>query len=319
MPTEPVGPRAALAVDVGGTKLAAGVVDETGRVWHSARVPTPPGGDGDTVWQALVGLIADVRGAASAAGAPEPAGIGVGCGGPMRWPAGAVSPLNIGGWREFPLRDRLAGLADGPVRVHNDAIALAVAEHWRGAGVGHRDVLGMVVSTGVGGGLVLGDRVVDGTSGNAGHIGHVVVDPAGPQCACGGFGCLEAVAAGPRTVAWALANGWAAPVADGRSLVAAARAGHPVAVAALARAGTAVGVGIASATALCDVAVVVVGGGLTGAGELLFGPLRQALARHARLGFTRDVSVVPAALGADAGLVGAAALVLAGDRYWSAD
>lgn len=313
--------RAALAIDIGGTKLAAGVVDTDGRIRHSSRVPTPVDADGETVWRALETLVEQVREAAAEAGTPRPTGIGVGCGGPMLWPAGVVSPLNIPGWRGgFPLRERLAALPGaGPVRVHNDAIALAVAEHWRGAGAGHADVLGMVVSTGVGGGLVLGDRVVDGASGNAGHIGHVVVDPAGPECACGGRGCLEAVASGPRTVTWALANGWADPAPDGRSLVAAARTGHPVAVAALHRAGSAVGVGIASATALCDVAVVVVGGGLAAAGDLLFEPMRAALARHARLGFTRDVPVRGAALGPDAGLVGAAALVLAGERYWSAD
>jgi glucokinase len=308
-----------VAVDIGGTKLAAGVVDSTGRVWHSARVPTPVGADGAALWAALAGLVETVTAVAATAGAPPPGGVGVGCGGPMRWPQGLVSPLNIPGWREFPLRERLADLLDlGPVRVHNDAIALAVAEHWRGAAAGTRDALGMVVSTGVGGGLVLGGRVVDGASGNAGHIGHVVVDPAGPDCACGGRGCLEAIASGPRTIAWALANGWRCAVPDGRVLVADAQAGDPVAVAALARAGAAVGVGIASALALCDVQVVVVGGGLAAAGDLLLGPLRDALARHARLGFTRAVPVVGSALGSDAGLIGAAALVLAGDRYWSA-
>jgi glucokinase len=323
--------RSAVAVDIGGTKLAAGVVDSTGRVWHSARVPTPAGGTGEVVWAALAGLIGTVRAAAATAGAPEPAGVGVGCGGPMRWPQGVVSPLNIGGWRDFPLRERLGDLLGlGVVRVHNDAIALAVAEHWRGAAVGRRDALGMVVSTGVGGGLVLGDRVVDGASGNAGHIGHVVVDPDGPECACGGWGCLEAIASGPRTVAWAVANGWhGADVdaqADGPVLVADARAGDAVALAALARSGAALGVGIASALALCDVQVVVVGGGLAAAGELLFEPLRATLARHARLKVTsgddghstREIPVVGSALGPEAGLIGAAALVLAGDRYWSA-
>jgi glucokinase len=309
-----------VAVDIGGTKLAAGVVDSTGRVWHSARVPTPVDADGETVWAALAGLLDAVRAVAAETPAPPPSGVGVGCGGPMRWPVGVVSPLNIRGWREFGLRERLGDLLGlGPVRVHYDAIALAIAEHWRGAAVGTRDALGMVVSTGVGGGLVLGGRVVDGASGNAGHIGHVVVDPTGPDCACGGRGCLEAVASGPRTVAWAQANGWRGVVPDGRLLVADARAGDPVAVAALARSGAALGVGIASALALCDVQVVVVGGGLAAAGDLLLEPMRATLARHARLGFTREVPVVASALGPDAGLIGAAALVLGGDRYWSAD
>ncbi|GAA3111695.1 hypothetical protein GCM10020001_033010 [Nonomuraea salmonea] len=128
----------------------------------------------------------------------------------MSWPDGEVSPLNIPGWRRFPLRARLAEQFPSlPVRLHNDAVCLAVAEHWLGAGRGSRDMLGMVVSTGVGGGLILGGRLAHGRTGNAGHIGHVVVEPHdGPRCTCGGHGCLEAVARGPALTSWALANGW---------------------------------------------------------------------------------------------------------------
>jgi glucokinase len=301
-----------LAVDIGGTKLAVGLVDANGRVVRSERAPTPGSGDPEVIWAALVDLIETVR-------APGINGVGVGCGGPMRWPAGVVSPLNIPGWRDFPLRDRLAEHCGVPARVHNDAIAVAVAEHWCGAGQGHVNMLGMVVSTGVGGGLVLGGRVVDGASGNAGHIGHVVVDPDGPECACGGRGCVEAIAAGPRTVEWARAQGWGDERSDGRSLAADAHAGHPVAVAALARAGNALGVGIASAVVLCDVDLVCLGGGLSQAGDPLWTPLREAFARHTRISFARPARVVPAALGQDAGLVGAAAFVLAPGAYWSAD
>ncbi|HZE66817.1 MAG TPA: ROK family protein [Sporichthyaceae bacterium] len=307
-----------LAVDIGGTKLAAGVVDADGRVLTSGRVPTPGGEDAEVLWDALRGLIEKVRAEAVAAGSPAPYGIGVGSGGPMRWPEGVISPLNIPAWHEFPLRHRLRELARGaPVRVHNDAVALALGEHRWGAGRGHANMLGMVASTGVGGGLVLGGRVVDGASGNAGHIGHVVVDPTGPPCACGGFGCLEAIASGPRTVARARAAGWVG--ADAVALTADARAGHPVAVAALARAGEALGIGIASAVALCDVSIVVLGGGLAQAGDLLFDPLRVAYTRYARLAFSRDVPVVPAALGPNAGLIGAATLLLGGESCWSAE
>jgi glucokinase len=322
MPESGPGPRRpALAVDIGGTKLAAALVDRSGRIAHQHRVATPTrGADPDAVWRALTGLLDGVRAAASNAGEPRPYGIGVGCGGPMRWPDGLVSPLNIPAWRDFPLRDKLGAFADGePVRIHNDAICTAVGEHWRGAGRGVSDVLGMVVSTGVGGGLVLGGKVVDGASGNAGHIGHVVVDPAGPPCACGGRGCLEAVASGPSTAAWATAQGWrSAAGVDAATLTRDARRGHPIACAALERAGRALGVAIASAAALCDVEVVAIGGGLAQAGPLLFDPLQQALRTHARLDFARDVRVVPAALGQQAGLVGAAGLLLGGPAYWSA-
>lgn len=311
-----------LAVDIGGTKMAAAVVTDEGVVRHSDRVPTPRSDDADVLWRALADLLTSVG---EQAGGPEPVGIGVGCGGPMRWPEGVLSPLNIPAWREFPLRARLRVLAGelaggGPVRLHNDAICVAVGEHWRGAGRGYDNVLGMVVSTGVGGGLVLGGRLVDGGHGNAGHIGHVCVDPRGPRCACGARGCLEAVASGPRTAEWAATQGWRNPAGtDAATLTADARAGHPVAVRALHRAGKALGLAIASAAHLCDVEVVCIGGGLAQAGDLLFAPLAAAFAEHARMDFVREVQVVPAALGQEAGLVGAAALLLGGSSYWSAD
>jgi len=299
--------RRVLAVDIGGTNLAAGLVDRSG-VLRSARVPTPQGADAEALWTALVHLVDDVVARAQIVAA------GVGCGGPMRWPAGEVSPLNIPGWHGFPLRSRLAEHLAVPVRLHNDAVCLALAEHWRGAAQGHPNALGMVVSTGVGGGLVLGGQVVDGATGNAGHVGHVVVDAAGPPCSCGGRGCVEAIASGPRMAAWAREQGWSGG-GGADELAASARAGDPVAVAAFTRAGTALGVGIASATALCDVSVVVIGGGVASAGPLLFEPLLRSFHAHAAMGYQRGVRVVPAALGADAGLVGAGALVLA--DYWN--
>ncbi|RAY14355.1 ROK family protein [Actinomadura craniellae] len=306
----------ALAIDIGGTKLAAGLVDPDGRVLAHGRVATPAAGpttDAETLWRALEGLLAEYDG-------PALAGVGVGCGGPMVWPAAEVSPLNIPAWRGFPLRARLRARFPGlPVRVHNDAVCVAVGEHWRGAGRGHVDVLGMVVSTGVGGGLILGGRLIDGAGGNAGHIGHVVVDPVGPPCECGGRGCLEAIARGPGLVAWALAAGWRPDRVEptGADLTADARRGDPVAVAALRRAGRALGVAIASATHLCDFGVIAVGGGLSQAGALLFDPLAEAFDEHARMDFARRARIVPAELGQTAGLVGAAALIHVPERYWN--
>jgi glucokinase len=237
----------------------------------------------------------------------------------MDWPAGDVSPLNIPGWQGFPLRSRLAERFPGmPVRIHNDAIAVAIAEHWKGAGHGVDNLLGMVVSTGVGGGLVLGGRVVDGATGNAGHIGHVVVDPSGPPCVCGGRGCLEAIARGPAVAAWAYEQGWREPTGGtARDLAQDARDGDEVARAAFARAGRALGVAIASAIALTDLSLVAIGGGLSDAGPLLFEPLGAALAEHTGLPFTKLARVLPATMGQQAGLVGAAALIHASDAYWT--
>ncbi|HZB32441.1 MAG TPA: ROK family protein [Streptosporangiaceae bacterium] len=307
----------ALAVDIGGTKLAAALVEPQGRLAGYARVETPTGLDGEALWRTLVALLGKLL---AEHGDPPLAGVGVGCGGPMTWPAAEVSPLSIPAWRDFPLRERLAErFPSTPVRVHNDAVCVAVGEHWRGAGRGRDNVLGMVVSTGVGGGLVLDGRLVDGASGNAGHIGHVVVDPGGPDCLCGGRGCLEAVARGPNLVAWAQAQGWRqGGTVTGVDLSADAARGHQVAAAALRRAGRALGVAIASATHLCDLEVVAIGGGLSQAGARLFDPLEQTFRAHARMDFAREVRVVPAALGQTAGLVGAAAFIFAAADYWHA-
>jgi glucokinase len=307
----------ALALDVGGSKLAAGVVDAAGRVLGRGRAPTPPNSDAEALYEALLACAAAaLRGADTAP--YELDGVGVACGGPMRWPQGSVSPLNVPAWRDFPLRRRLAAEFDGPVLVHNDAVALAVGEHWKGAGAGSAHLLAMTISTGVGGGLVLGGRLHHGASGNGGHVGHLVVEADGPPCSCGGRGCLEAVASGPRTVARALAGGWRPPgpgPADGRALAAAAAAGEAIAAASLARSGRAVGQALASCAHLLDLEVAAVGGGLSQAGPAFWEPLRAAFATHARMEFAAACRVVPARLGADTSLLGAAAFVLLSDRY----
>jgi glucokinase len=313
--------RPALAIDVGGTKLAAATVEPGGRLITRMQVPTPRDLDSEQLWRTLDALVGRLLGEAGLAAPDQLSGVGAGCGGPMEWPAGLVSPLNIPAWRSFPLRARLQARFSGiPVRVHNDAICVVAGEHWRGAGRGRDNVLGMVVSTGVGGGLILDGRVVEGGSGNAGHIGHVAVDPEhGPLCSCGARGCLEAIARGPALVAWAQREGWrqGQPGATAKDLADDGAQGHPVGVASMRRAGRALGIAIASATCLCDLEVVSVGGGLSQAGAILFDPLEEALHAHAKLAFARELTVVPAALGQNAGLVGAAALVLAADRYWT--
>jgi glucokinase len=313
----PSGP--ALVIDIGGTKLAAGVAEPGGRLIGWAQVPTPGDVAAEQLWRTLDALLTRVL-ETSKIDPAELAGVGCGVGGPMEWPDGVVSPINITAWRSFPLRARLLERFSGiPVRVHNDAITMAAGEHWRGAGRGVRNMLGMVVSTGVGGGLLLDGRLIEGASGNAGHIGHVVVDPDGPPCGCGGRGCLEAIARGPALVRWAQGEGWrpGQPEATAKDLADDGALGHPVGLAAMARAGRALGIAIASATCLCDLEVVSVGGGLSQAGVLLFEPVEEALRVHTRIGFAREVRVVPAALGQSAGLIGAAALIFAADRYWS--
>jgi glucokinase len=291
------------------------VVRSDGAILARRSVATPRTADPEALFDTLRSLL---RAACTAAGL-EPAAlaaIGVGCGGPMRAAEGLVSPLNIPAWRDFPLRDRLSRAFELPTALDNDAKAFALGEHWLGQGRGARCLLAMVVSTGVGGGVVENGRLIDGAHGNAGHIGHLVVLPGGPRCACGARGCLEAVASGPSLARQARLAGrrGAGPAPSGpasaRELADAARRGEALAVRLFERAGLGLGRGIASAAALYDLDAVVIGGGVAAAADLFLPALRRELAARARLDFTRDLQVTLSDSTVDAALVGAAKLVL---------
>lgn len=282
-----------LAVDVGGTKLAAGLVDRQGALREATRAETPRTSDPERLWQAVVDLVAPLL------AVPGVTGCGVGCGGPMTPGGVEVSPLNIPAWRRFPLRERLASLTGLPVFIDNDGKALALAEGWAGAARGVANYLALVVSTGVGGGIVLDGRLLDGRRGNAGHIGHVVVVPGGRRCSCGGRGCLEAEASG---------------------LAIAARTGRPAAgapVAEVRRAGTLVGRAVASVANLLDLELAVVAGSVAlGFGPPFFAAAVREVRQRARLDFSLATQVVPAALGAQGPLVGAGAVGWRGLGAW---
>ncbi len=294
-----------LALDIGGTKIAAGLVDADGTLVDSQQRPTPRDADPEAAWTVVEALLSEM-----AAGRTV-RGVGIASAGPVDLSAGTVSPINVRAWRGFPIRERVSAALPGvPVRLGGDGLCMALGEHWRGAGQGAAFLLGMVVSTGIGGGLVLDGEPYDGRTGNAGHVGHVVVDVAGEPCSCGGRGCVETIASGPHMAAWARANGWQpAGDADAKTLAADAAAGDEVALRAFARSATAIAAMIASVGAVCDLDLVVIGGGVARSGPLLFDPVRAALAQFAGLSFIADIEVVPAALGGDAGLVGAAALL----------
>ena len=293
-----------LALDVGGTKIAAGLVDPDGVLLHHAQLPTPDG-DAQAIWAVAERLLTDAL--AMADGTVR--GVGIGSAGPIDLPSGTISPINIEAWQRFPIVAKAEACTGLPVRLGGDGLCMAMGERWHGAGRDAQFMLGMVVSTGIGGGLVLDGAPYDGRTGNAGHVGHVVVEPGGELCTCGGHGCVETVAAGPHLARWARANGWsAAPDADARQLADAATAGDPVALRAFDRGAGALARMIASVAAVCDLDLVVVGGGVAKSGALLFDPLRAALSHYAGLDFIRDLRVVPAELGGEAGLVGAAAL-----------
>jgi glucokinase len=303
------------ALDIGGTKIAGALVDGGGRIVVRAQRPTPAREDGDTVMRAVEDVLAEL------AAVPlwsRVDAVGIGSAGPVDASAGTVSPVNVPGWRGYPLVERVRAATGGlPVELIGDGVAITAAEHWQGAARGHDNALCMVVSTGVGGGLVLNGRLHPGPTGNAGHIGHISVDLDGDPCPCGGRGCVERIASGPNIARRALENGWR-PGPDGDAsavaVAAAARAGDPVAVASFERAARALAAGIAATATLVEIDIAVIGGGVGKAGDVLFTPLRRALADYAALSFVRHLDIAPAQTGTDAGLVGAAAAVLAGRR-----
>ena len=278
---------AILAVDIGGTKMEAGIVDASGRIGPRSRAATPASTDPEVVFDALRGVVDDVMERAD----DVPSVCGVGCGGPMSGDGEEVSPLNIVGWRRFPLRSRLADLVGLPVSVDNDAKALALGEGWLGAARDHASYLALVVSTGVGGGLVLDGRLLEGSGGNAGHVGHVVVEPDGRRCACGGRGCLEAEVSGTAIAA-----------VTGRP---AAEADRPMRL----RCGTLVGRAVASVANLLDLQLAVVAGSVAlGYGSEFFDAAQEEIHRRCGLDYARPTRIVPGGLGADGPLVGAASV-----------
>lgn len=288
MDAPPPWPGPLLAVDIGGTKLAAAVVDASGHLGPTAQRPTA-GADGEALFSQLTGLIDEVLADHRAGGGDDPVAVGVGCGGPMAAGGITVTPLNITQWQAFPLRDRLAAYTGLPTWVDNDAKALALAEGRAGAARGEHNYLAMVVSTGVGAGIVVDGHLLDGGSGNAGHLGHVVVVPDGRPCACGSRGCLEAEASGTAI---------------------AARTGRPAAEAnedERRRVGTLVGRAVAAAVVLCDLRLACVGGSVgLGYGTTLIDAANAELARVATIPFARGARIVQVGLGADGPLLGAA-------------
>ncbi|MFF2813747.1 ROK family protein [Streptomyces sp. NPDC058000] len=296
------------ALDIGGTKIAGALVDGRGRLVARAARPTPADQDGATVMRAVAEVVRELAAGPDWA---RVATVGIGSAGPVDAAAGTVSPVNIPGWRDFPLVAGVRELVGArPVTLVGDGVAMTAAEHWQGAARGHDNALCMVVSTGVGGGLVLNGQLHPGPSGNAGHIGHISVDLDGDPCPCGGRGCVERIASGPNIARRALANGWQ-PGPDGdasaAAVAAAAHAGDPVAVRSFERAGQALAAGIAATATLVEIDIAVIGGGVAGAGDVLFTPLRAALQDYATLSFVSELAVVPAQMGTDAGVVGAAA------------
>ncbi|WP_428814657.1 ROK family protein [Streptomyces albus subsp. chlorinus] len=296
------------ALDIGGTKIAGALVDGGGGLLTRVQRPTPAREDATRMSAAVDAVLRELT---EAPAWTRVAAVGIGSAGPVDAKSGTVSPVNIPAWRAHPLvagvRERTGGL---PVSLIGDGPAIAAAEHWQGAARGRAGALCMVVSTGVGGGLILDGALHSGPTGNAGHIGHISVDLDGDLCPCGSHGCVETLASGTNIARRALASGWRpGPGQDetAAGVAAAARAGDPPARAAYDRAARALAAGIAATAALVEIEIAVIGGGVARAGAVLFDPLREELRRYATLPYVQGLEIAPATTGTDAGLIGAAA------------
>ena len=296
-----------LGLDVGGTKLAAGVVDAAGGVRGFVTTPTDAARGSD---DGVARLLALGRRAVDEAGVDWAAidGVGIAAAGPLDPAAGVlVAPLNIAGWVDVPIVELAVSGLGKAVVLDNDATAAAAGEHRFGAGRGTRNMVYLTVSTGVGGGAVLDGKLYRGASGNGGELGHVTVDWHGRVChGCGRRGCLEAYASGTsiaeRAQEAGLAGATAADVAAG------ARAGEEPAARIWAETCEALACGIVSIANLFEPELVVIGGGVSREGEHLLAPVRALVQAQAMRGSKAPLRVEQAALGEAVGVAGAAAV-----------
>ncbi|MCZ7413842.1 MULTISPECIES: ROK family glucokinase [unclassified Streptomyces] len=309
-----------IGVDIGGTKVAAGVVDEAGNILETSTVPTP---------QTAEGVIEGIADAVRAASAEHPVeAVGIGAPGYVDDKRATVLFTPNLTWRHEPLKDRVEQRVGLPVVIENDANAAAWGEYRYGAGQGHDDVVCITLGTGLGGGIVIGGRLHRGRYGVAAEFGHIRMVPDGLLCGCGNQGCWEQYASGSALVRYARQRAAATPEnagillglgdgtpegVQGRHVSEAARAGCPVAIDSFRELARWAGAGLADLATLFDPGAFIVGGGVSDEGELVLGPIRKSYRRWlvgAR--WRPQAEVLAAQLGGKAGLVGAADLARQG-------
>lgn len=294
-----------LAVDIGATKIALAVVNEDFEIRFKDEILVK---DNLFLWENIensVKIILDkVNG--------NLLGVGIGSAGPLHLTEGEISPVNIPNWRNFPIVKKFSNLlGTEKVVLHGDAMALAHAEYKLGAGQNIDNMFGMVVSTGIGGGLILGGKVFTGLTGNASYFGHHSISFEGKQCVCGRIGCVETYASGPKMVEYAQELGWKGPTADFKSLAEDARNGDELALASIDRGSRALANAIVNVLDILDINTVVVGGGVSEAGDIYWEPLRKHVKNESKFaGFLEEIDLRAAKLDRNAGLLGAALGVL---------
>lgn len=290
---------AVLAMDIGATKFALAIVDSAHEVSFRQDIPSTQ------LWDGLSQVLLNIRDSQS----EKITKIGIGSAGPINVKYGEISPVNIAQWRNFPLILKVTEIfPDAQIAMVGDAVALAIAEHAIGAGRGARNMLGMVVSTGIGGGIIVNNKPLEGDYGNAGYFGHTVVGDYDGGCNCGRIGCVEGYSSGTSMVRYAQNNGWSG--GDFVVLAASAQSGDKNAIAAIEFGVNHLAKAIINIVQIFDLHHVVIGGGVTEAGDIYWKPLEKAVESHSTsLGLVEPIKFLPAQLERNAGLIGAAMAV----------
>lgn len=318
-------PKHVLGIDIGGTKLAVGIADASGHLLSAERIPTNTSEGPDRV----LARLAEVCHRAIAKAGVEVAAAGVGCVGPLDQKTGyVINPVNLHGWKEVPLVDTLRDALQIPVFLDNDANAAALGEHRFGAGRGVANMVYLTISTGIGGGIIVNDRLYQGENGNAGELGHMSVNFSGRPCGCGNIGCIEAYASGTAIAARAREAVRALGGSAGDSLlvslagsveqitgvtvIEALRRSDPLALRIWDETIIALGSCMVSVIHIFNPRRIVIGGGVSNSGDLLFEPLRKQTKKHAMPMLHDICDIVPAQLGDQVGVLGAVAVGLDG-------
>lgn len=313
-----------LAADIGGTKILAVAATARGKILARHYVATAAAQGPEAVVRRLIQALRQV-GNSSPGIPPSAAGIGIAVAGLINSEEGMViSSPNLPGWKDMPLKERLERELGLETYLINDANAAALGEHRFGAGQGVKNLIFITVSTGIGGGIILGGKLYSGATGMAGEVGHMTISVDGPPCHCGNWGCLESLASG-----WAVAREARQAILGGaetslrargklESITAemvfqAAEKGDALAAEIIQKAASYLGVGLASLVNLFNPNLIIIGGGLSKMGERLFAPAQRVMMERAFAPPAQAVRVVPAALGGDAGVLGAVAYA-AGQR-----
>ena len=313
-----------VGVDLGGTNIAAGAMPTDGTREIAMRMaPTKAEEGSAAVVERIVTMIEDVIAQTRAETGAERSdflGVGIGSPGPLDRLRGVVIVTPNLGWRDFPLRDEVGSRVNLPASLDNDANCATIGEWWRGAARGGRNVVGLTIGTGIGGGLILDGKLYHGASDAAGEIGHTTIDSTGRRCKCGNYGCLEAYASGPaiaerarealdvdgNSILHELVEGDASRI-TAATVFEASKRGDQMALEVVRDTAHFLGVGISNLINIFNPDLVVVAGGVTQAGDLLFDPLRAEVRRRAFKPSVEACRIVPGALPLSAGVVGAVA------------